>query len=73
MMDSLIVYGILAVAVFYLVIAGSAVVVMYGAYVLVMAVITGNITPVVDPALVIGMFALTYGCIGLVLAQLRVI
>ncbi|MCX6682475.1 MAG: hypothetical protein NTY71_05770 [Methanoregula sp.] len=72
-MDSLIVYGILAVVVFYLCIAAGAVVVMYGAYLLFMAVITGTITSVVDPALVIGIFALTYGCIGLVLAQLRVI
>jgi hypothetical protein len=72
-MDSLIVYGILAVVVFYLFIAAGVVVVMYGAYLLFMVVITGTITSVVGPAAIIGILALTYGCIGFVLARLRVI
>lgn len=72
-MDSLIAYGIVAVAVFYLVIAAGAAVLVYGAYLLFMAVLTGNITPVAGPAAIIGILALTYGCIGGVLAHLRVI
>jgi hypothetical protein len=72
-MDSLIAYGVLAVAFFYLGIATGAVVVMYGAYLLFMAVVAGNITPVLGPAVIIILLALAYGCIGLVLAQLRVI
>jgi hypothetical protein len=72
-MDSLIAYGILAVAVFYLIIAAGAAALVYGAYLLFMVVVTGNISPVVDPAVIIIILTLTYGCIGGVLARLRVI
>lgn len=73
MMDDLIIYGTLAVAVFYIMLASLGAGVVYGAYLVLVAVGTGNIALVAGPALIIGILALIYGCTGLVLAKLGII
>lgn len=45
-MDDLVRYGVLAVALFYVILAGIAVGVLYGLYILAMAFVTGNYTTV---------------------------
>lgn len=72
-MDDLVRYGVLAVALFYVILAGIAAGVLYGLYILAMAFVTGNYTTVFQalPPLVI--LVLIYGVTGRILKRQGII
>jgi hypothetical protein len=72
-MDDLVTYGVLAVVLFYIIIAGIAGGVLYGLSILINALITGDYTPVVQPLLAVIILASAYGGVGLLLAKLGII
>jgi hypothetical protein len=72
-MDELVTYGVLAVALFYIIIAGIAGSVLYGLSILITALITGDYTPVVQPLLSVIILASAYGGAGFLLAKLGII
>jgi hypothetical protein len=72
-MDELVTYGILAVALFYAIIAGIAGGVLYGLSILITALITGDCTLVVQLLLAVIILASSYGGAGLLLAKLGII
>ena len=72
-MDDLVTYGVLAVVLFYIIIAGIAGGVLYGLSILINALITGDYTPVVQPLLAVIILASAYGGAGLLLAKLGII
>jgi hypothetical protein len=72
-MDDLVRYGVLSVALFYVILAGIAAGVLYGLYILAMAFMTGNYTTVLQvlPPLVI--LVLIYGVTGHILKRRGII
>jgi hypothetical protein len=72
-MDDLVTCGVLAVALFYLIIAGIAAGAVYGLYILVVTLIAGNYPVVIQPLLIIGILALAYWGAGALLQKLGII
>jgi hypothetical protein len=72
-MDDLITCGVLAVALFYLIIAGIAAGALYGLYVLVVTLMAGNYAVVLQPLFIMGIFALAYWGAGALLQKLGII
>lgn len=72
-MDDLVTCGVLAVALFYLIIAGIAAGAVYGLYILVVTLIAGNYPGVIQPLLIIGILALVYRGAGALLQKLGII
>jgi hypothetical protein len=72
-MDDLVTYGVLAVVLFYIIIAGIAGGVLYGLSILINALITGDYTPVVQSLLAVIILASAYSGAGLLLAKLGII
>jgi hypothetical protein len=72
-MDDLITCGILAVALFFLMISGIMGGLLYCMYIVITALITGNYTRLVWPLLVIVILVLSYGITGVLLAKLEFI
>lgn len=72
-MDDLITCGVLAVALFYLIIAGISAGAVYGLYIMVVTLIAGNYQVVLQPLLIIGILALAYWGAGALLQKLGII
>jgi len=72
-MDNLISWGVLAVALFFLVIAGIAAGVLYGFYIITVALMAARYTVVLQSILIIVLFALLYGGAGFLLIKLGII
>lgn len=72
-MDELVTYGIIAVILFYIIIAGITGGVLYGLSILITALITGDYTPVVQLLLVVIIPASAYVGAGLLLAKIGII
>jgi hypothetical protein len=72
-MDELISYGVLAVALFLIIVTCIAGGVLYGLYMVVTAIITGNYTTVVQPLLFLIVLTLAYGSAGILMVKLGII
>jgi len=72
-MDDLITSGVLAVALFYLIIAGIAAGALYGLYLLVVTLMAGNYAVVLQPLFNMGILALAYLGAGALLQKLGII
>ena len=72
-MDDLITCGVLAVALFYLIIAGIAAGALYGLYFLVVTLMAGNYAVVLQPLFIMGILALAYWGAGALLQKLGII
>jgi len=72
-MDDLIIFGVLAVTIAYLVIVGFAMGVIYGLYLLITALAMGNFTFLLKILVFVGLIVFVYGCIGIILSKISVI
>ena len=72
-MDNLITCGVLAVALFYLIIVGIAAGALYGLYFLVVTLMAGKYAMVLQPLFMMGILALAYLGAGALLQKLGVI
>jgi hypothetical protein len=72
-MDNLITCGVLAVALFYLIIAGIAAGALYGLYLLVVTLMAGKYAVVLQPLFMMGILALAYLGAGALLQKLGII
>jgi hypothetical protein len=72
-MDNLISWGVLAVALFFLVIAGIAAGVLYGFYIITGALMAARYAVVLQSVLIIVLIALVYGGAGFLLKKLNII
>jgi hypothetical protein len=72
-MDNLISWGVLAVALFFLVIAGIAAGVLYGSYIITVALMAARYAMVLQSFLIIVLIALVYGGTGFLLIKLGII
>jgi len=72
-MDDLIIFGVLAVAIAYLVIVGFAIGVIYGLYLLITAITMGDFTFLLKILVFGGLIGFAYGCIGIILSKIGVI
>jgi hypothetical protein len=72
-MDELITYGVLAVTLFFIIVACITGGVLYIFYMVVTAIITGNYTTVVQPLLVLIILTLAYGGAGILMVKLGII
>jgi hypothetical protein len=72
-MDDLVRYGVLSVALFYVILAGIAAGVLYGLYILAMAFVTGNYTTVLQVLPLLVILVLIYGVTGRILKRRGII
>jgi hypothetical protein len=72
-MDNLISWGVLAVALFFLVIASIAAGVLYGSYIITVALMAARYAMVLQSFLIIVLIALVYGGTGFLLIKLGII
>ena len=72
-MDELVTFGVLAVALFFIIVACVAGGVLYGLYVVVTAIINGNYTTVVQLLLFLIVLTLAYGGAGILMVKLGII
>ena len=72
-MDDLVQYGVLAVALFYVILAGIAAGVLCGLYILTMAFVTGNYTMVLQALRPLVILVLIYWVAGCILKRRGII
>lgn len=72
-MDDLVRYGVLAVALFYGILAGIAAGVLYGLYILAMAFVTGNYSTLIGVLIPLMVLGFIYGVVYLILKRLGIL